>query len=166
MQLIEYDDISKLLDLNIEDKEFDELCLNAAYTEIEKKISYPLEVSEHYETLTVKDNRIILNAINLVKVNEITDLTKKTDIENFIVDFPNKAIYFVPCKTEEHQIFVTYESGYTQETLPPDLKETILKLFIYKQQILRKMNNAETTEFTLPQEIQNTINYYSRKSLW
>lgn len=165
MQLIEYEDISKPLNLNIEDKDFDELCINAAYTEIQKQIGYPLELEERSETLTVKDNRIILDTINLIKVNEITDLTKKTDIENFTVDYPNKSIYFVPCKSEDHQIFITYESGYTKETIPADIKEAIIKLFIYKQQALRKMNNAEQTEFTQPQEIQTTINHYSRKSL-
>ena len=139
--------------------------LNAAYTEIEKQIGYPLELEERCETQTVKDNRIILDTINLIKVNEITDLTKKTDIENFTVDYPNKTINFVPCKTEQHQILITYESGYTKETHLADLKEAIIKLFIYKQQTLRKMNNAETTETTLPQEIQTTITHYSRKSL-
>lgn len=166
MQLIEYNDISTLLDLNIEDKEFDELCLNSSYAEIQKQIGYHLKKETKYETLTVKDNRIILDTISLVKVTEITDLNKKTDIENFTVDYPNKSIYFIPCKTEGHQIFITYESGYTKETIPADLKESIIKLFIYKQQALRKMNNAEVPEFTLPPEIQNTIYYYSRKSLW
>ena len=89
MQLIEYNDISKLLDLNIEDKEFDELCLSSAYTEIEKQLVYSLELKERCETKSVKDNRIILDTINIVKVNEINDITKKNEITNFTVDYQN-----------------------------------------------------------------------------
>lgn len=77
MALLEYEDISKLLNLNIEDKDFDELCLNAAYTEIEKQIGYPLEKETKYETITEKDNRIILDTINLIKVNENNRPNKK-----------------------------------------------------------------------------------------
>lgn len=165
MQLIEYNDISTLLDLNIEDKEFDELCLNSAYTEVQKQIGYTLEVEEKSENLTIKDNRVILDCINLVKVNEINDITKKNEITNFTVDYQNKSIYFVPCKTEDHLIFITYESGYTKETIPADIKEAIIKLFIYKQQTLRKMNNSEIPETILPNEVQTIITRYSRKSL-
>lgn len=165
MQLIEYNDISTLLDLNIEDKEFDELCLNSAYTEVQKQIGYILEVEEKSENLTIKDNRVILDCINLVKVTEINDLTKKYDITNFTVDYPNKSIYFVPCKAEAQLIFITYESGYTKETIPEDIKEAIIKLFIYKKQTLRKMNNSEIPETILPNEVQTIITRYSRKSL-
>ena len=146
MQLIEYNDISKLLDLNIEDKEFDELCLSSAYTEIEKQLGYSLELKERCETKRVKDNRIILDS-------------------NFTVDYQNKSIDFVPCKEEDHLIFITYESGYAKETIPADIKEAIIKLFIYKQQILRKMNNSDIKETILPNEVQTIITRYSRKSL-
>lgn len=165
MQLIEYNDITKLLDLNIEDKDFDELCLNAAYSEVQKQIGYTLEFEEKCENLTVKDNRVILDCINLVKVTEIYDLTKKYDITNFTVDFPNKSIYFVPCKADEHQILVTYESGYTKESLPADLKEAIIQLFLYKQQSLRStLNNSDSTR-TIPEEIKQITARYNRKSL-
>lgn len=165
MQLIEYNDISKLLDLNIEDKDFDELCLNAAYSEVQKQIGYTLEFEEKCEKLNVKDNRVILDCINLVKVTEIYDLTKKYDITNFTVDYPNKSIYFVPCKADEHQILVTYESGYTKESLPADLKEAIIQLFLYKQQSLRStLNNSDSTR-TIPEEIKQITARYNRKSL-
>lgn len=75
MQLVEYDDISKLLDLNIEDREFDELCLKAAWKEIEKSIAYCISQKETTEILTVRDNRIILNAIYM---EEKTLQQKKT----------------------------------------------------------------------------------------
>ena len=129
MQLIEYNDISKLLDLNIEDKEFDELCLSSAYTEIEKQLGYSLELKERCETKRVKDNRIILDTINIVKVNEINDITKKNEITNFTVDYQNKSIYFVPCKAEDHLIFITYESGYAKDTIPADIKEAIINSY-------------------------------------
>lgn len=165
MQLIEYNDISKLLDLNIEDKNFDELCLNAAYSEVKKQIGYTLEFEEKCENLTVKDNRVILDSINLVKVNEINDLTKKYDITNFTVNYPNKSIYFVPCKVDGHQVFITYESGYTKESLPADLKEAIIHLFLFKKHKLRNTVNNEDNAKSIPDEIKQIIERYARKSL-
>lgn len=165
MNLIEYTDIEKLLELDIKDKEFDTLCLNAAYSEIEKQIGYIIEEKEHLEVLTVKDNRVILDAINISHVNEITDIETKHQLECFTVDYQNKAIYFVPCKMDNHLIFINYTTGFTKETLPSDLKEAIIKLFIHKQQTLRAMTNNTTPGNEEPQEIKNVIKRYARKSL-
>ena len=167
MQLIEYDDIAKLFTLDLKDKTFDQLCLNAAYTELEKYIGYTLEEKEYSEVQTVKDNRIILNAINIIEVIEIKDLETKKIIDFFTVDYENKSIYFIPAKTNDHIIFINYKAGFTKETLPADLKEAIIKLFFLKQKTLNKLNNNETeeTKEALPAEIKDTINHYTRKHL-
>lgn len=167
MQLIEYEDIAKFLNLDLKDKTFDQLCLNAAYTEIEKYIGYPLEEKEYCEVQTIKDNRIILNPINITEVIEIKDLENKKNIDYFTVDYENKSIYFIPPKVNEHIIFVNYKAGFTKETLPEDLKEAIIKLFLIKQKALHQLNNneAEETKETLPAEIKDSINHYTRKHL-
>ncbi len=167
MQLIEYEDIAKLFTLDLKDKTFDQLCLNAAYTELEKYIAYPLEEKEYCEVQTVKDNRIILDALNIIEVIEIQDLETKKDIDYFTVDYGNKSIYFIPAKTNDHIIFINYKAGFTKETLPADLKEAIIKLFLLKQKTLNKLTNNETeeTKETLPAEIKDSINHYTRKHL-
>ena len=167
MQLIKYEDIVKLLNLDIKNKDFDELCLNAAYEEIEKSIGYPVDEKECCEVLTVQDNRVILDAINISEVIEITDLTTKNQIYYFTVDYENKCIYFVPAKTDDHIIFVNYKAGFTKENFPADLKEVIIKLFLLKQIKLNKINNGDTeqNENNLPSEITDTIKRYSRKKI-
>lgn len=167
MQLIEYEDIAKLLTLDVKDKEFDQLCLDSAYTELEKYIGYPLEEKEYCEVQTVKDNRIILNSINIIEVIEIKDLETKKIIDYFTVDYENKSIYFIPPKVNEHIIFVNYNAGYTKESFPADLKEATIKLFLLKQKTLNKLTNneAEETKETLPAEIKDSINHYTRKHL-
>ena len=167
MQLIEYDDIAKFLNLDLKDKAFDQLCLNAAYTELEKYIGYPLEEKEYYEVQTVKDNRIILNAINIIEVIKIKDLETKKDIDYFTVDYQNKSIYFIPAKANDFTIFINYKAGFTKETLPVDLKEALVKLFLKKQKTLYNLNNGETeeTKTIIPAEIKESINHYTRKHL-
>lgn len=168
MQLIEYEDIAKLFTLDLKDKAFDQLCLNAAYTELEKYIDYPLDEKEYCEVQTIKDNRIILNSINITEVIEIKNLETKKNIDYFTVDYENKSIYFIPAKTNDHIIFINYKAGFTKETLPADLKEAIIKLFLLKQKTLNKLTNneAEETKETLPVEIKDSINHYTRKHLW
>jgi len=167
MQLIKYEDIVKLLNLDIKNKDFDELCLNATYEEIEKAIGYSLDEKECCEVLTVQDNRVIINAINIAEIIEITDLTTKKDIDYFTVDYDNKSIYFVPAKAEEHIMFINYKAGYTKENIPADLKEIIIKLFLLKQIKLNKINNGDTeqNENNMPIEITETIKRYSRKNI-
>lgn len=107
MQLIEYEDISKLLDLNIENKYFDEEYLKAAYKEIENAIGYFLEEDDCFETLEVIDNRVILDAVNLVKVIERINKEKNDGI--FLKLFENKTLFEncqkLPCfKMEVQQV--------------------------------------------------------------
>lgn len=165
MQLIEYKDVSVLLDLNIEDKEFDELCLNSAYREIEKQINYSLDEKECFEIQTVKDNRVILAAISISQINEVTDLNTKCHILNFSIDYENKSIYFVPCKVEGHIMYINYTAGFSKENFPCDLKDAVIKLFLYKQKTIGKMNNNEKCEIEFPEDIQITINRYCKKGL-
>ena len=96
MQLIEYDDICKLLDLNTEDKELDEFSLKSAWNEIEKITGYCISQKENTEILTVRDNRIILNAIYIEEISNVKDLTTKEEVPHFTLDKENKSIYFVP----------------------------------------------------------------------
>ena len=167
MQLIEYEDIAELLHLDITDKDFDELCLKAAWQEVEKLIGYCISQKEYSEILTVRDNRVILDCIYIDEIETITDLTGKNEIETFTVDYENKAVYFVPVKADRNAVLVNYTAGYTKETLTADIKECVIKLFLYKQKTMRKMMNNEdiSTDEKLLYETKTILNRYSRKSL-
>ena len=167
MQLIEYEDIADLLSLDTTDKDFDELCLKAAWQEVEKLIGYCISQKEYSEILTVHDNRVILDCIIIEEIEIISDMASKNNIETFTVDYENKAVYFVPAKTDGHAVLVTYTAGYTKETLPADIKECVIKLFLYKQKTMRKMMNNEenTTDEKLLYETKAILHRYSRKSL-
>ena len=167
MCLIEYDDIKELLNLDITDKDFDELCLAAAWQEVEKLIGYCISRKKCSEIVSVRDNRGILDCIIIEEIVAITDLTSKNEIENFTVDYENKAVYFVPAKVDGHAVLVRYTAGYTKETLPTDIKECVIKLFLYKQKTMRKMMNNEeaATDEKLIYETKAILHRYSRKSL-
>ena len=167
MELIDYNELVELLHLDITDREFDELCLKAAWQEVEKLTGYFISQKEYSEILTVRDNRIILDCINIEEIATITDLTSKNDIENFTVDYENKAVYFVPTKADGHIVRITYTVGYTKETLPADIKECVIKLFLYKQKTMRKMMNNEETvkDEKLLYETKAILHRYSKKSL-
>lgn len=85
----------------------------------------------------------------------------------FTVDYENKSLYFIPPKINEHIVFINYRSGFTKESLPADLKEAIIKLFLIKQKELHQLYNNETeeTKCTLPPEIKESINHYTRKNI-
>lgn len=167
MCLIEYDDIKELLQLDVTDREFDELCLKAAWQEVEKIIGYCISRKECSEIVTVRDNRVILDCIFIEEIAAITDLTSKNEIENFTVDYENKAVYFVPAKVDGHAVLVRYTAGYTKENLPADIKVCLIKLFLYKQKSMRKMMNDEeaATDEKLLYETKAMLHHYSRKSL-
>ena len=50
-------------------------------------------------------------------------------------------------------------AGFLEATLPSDLKEAIIKLFILKKkEFLKLQNNPEFTEFVIPSDIKSVIN--------
>lgn len=167
MALIDYEDISTLFELDIKDKDFNMLCLQSACSEIEKETGFYLEEKEYTEMQTVRDNRIILDAIYVKEIESITDITVHKQFEHFSVDYENKSIYFTPYKTDGHIVLVVYKGGYRKETLPADLREAIIKLFLLKQKQLRKMNNGEELDehLSILDEINVVIKRYSRKAL-
>ena len=69
-------------------------------------------------------------------------------------------------KLEGHVLFLNYNAGFIEDTLPADLKEAIIKLFMLKKkEFLKMQNNPEITEFVMPSDIKTVINVYGRKSL-
>ena len=167
MQLIEYRDIADILELDAVDEKTDDFCLSAAWNALEKLTGFCLSERDNREIYTVKDNRIILDAVCISKIIQIKDLCLRQDITYFTVDYENKSVYFVPCKVEEHNLLVDYKSGFTKENFPNELKEALVKMFLYKNNNLRKMINGEEVIFdsSFLEQIKADINCYCRKRL-
>ena len=91
-------------------------------------------------------------------------MTTKLRVPNYVID--GRRIIFIDPKLEGHVVFLNYNAGFLEATLPSDLKEAIIKLFILKKkEFLKLQNNLENTEFVISSDIQAIINLYGRKSL-
>ena len=101
---------------------------------------------------------------NISEMINIIDMTTKLRVPNCVID--GQRILFIDPKLEGHVVFLNYNAGFTEETLPADLKEVIVKLFLLKKKVFIKQTNLDDeTGFELPQDIQSVINLYRRKCL-
>lgn len=75
-----------------------------------------------------------------------------------------RRIIFIDPKHEGHVVFLNYNASFQSETLPADLKEAIIKIFLLKkQEFIKQINHEEETCFEIPADIQNII--YRKKTL-
>ena len=94
----------------------------------------------------------------------IIDMNTKQRVPNCVID--GQRIILLDPKLEGHVLFLNYNAGFLEDTLPADLKEAIIKLFVLKKkEFLKLQNEPETTAFEIPADIQSVINLYRRKSL-
>lgn len=94
----------------------------------------------------------------------IIDMTTKLCVPNCVID--GRRIIFIDPKLEGHVVFINYNAGFLESSLPSDLKEVIIKLFILKKkEFLKLQNNPEVTEFVISSDIKSVINIYRRKRL-
>ena len=92
-------------------------------------------------------------------------MNTKERIPNCVID--GQRIIFLHHQYEGHVAFFNYNAGFTTETLPADLKEAIIKLFlIKKKEIMLEANNSEEeNNVEIPHSITRVINIYRRKTL-
>lgn len=62
----------------------------------------------------------------------IIDMTTKLRVPNCVID--GRRILFIDPKLEGHALFLNYNIGFLPETFPADLKEAIVKLFLFKKE--------------------------------
>ena len=94
----------------------------------------------------------------------IIDMTTKVRVPNCVID--GRRIIFIDPKIEGHVVFLNYNAGFNEDTLPAGLKEVIVKLFLLKKkEFIKQINHEEETGFEIPEDIQNIIRIYRRKSL-
>ena len=94
----------------------------------------------------------------------IIDMNTKLRVPNCVID--GQRIILLDPKLEGHVLFLNYNAGFTVSTLPADLKEAIIKLFLLKKTVfIKQINHEKETDFEIPSDIQNIIDIYRGKCL-
>ena len=165
MKAISFEEMQKLLELKATEIELDELVFNSTITYIENELGYKLEDRNYNEIQTIKNMEAYLSQKQITEMINIIDMNTKERIPNCVID--GQRIIFLHHQYEGHVAFFNYNAGFTPETLPADLKEAIIKLFlIKKKEIMLEANNSETdNNIEIPKSITRVINIYRRKTL-
>ena len=82
---------------------------------------------------TVKDCKIYLDQINITEMVNIIDMNTKERVPNCVIDEKRNIVFFLSSQYENHVLFLNYNAGFTRDSLPADLKEAVIKLFIIKR---------------------------------
>ena len=159
-----FEELQKILELKADEIHTDLLIFNATISNIENLLGYQLSDRNYNELQTVKDCHVFTDHEHISEMINIIDMTTKMSVPNFVID--GQRILFIDPKLEGHVVFLNYNAGFTEETLPADLKEVIVKLFLLKKKdFIKQTNLDDETEFELPHNIQSVINLYRRKCL-
>lgn len=159
-----FEELQKILELNANEIDIDILIFNATLSYIENLLGYQLDDKNYNELQTVKDCQVFTAHENISEMINIIDMNTKLHVPNCVID--GQRIILLDPKLEGHVLFLNYNAGFLEDTLPADLKEAIIKLFILKKkEFLKVQNNPEVTEFVISSDIQAVINLYRRKSL-
>ena len=159
-----FEELQKILELNPTELTVDELIYNSILTTIEKQLGYSLEEKNYNELQTVKDHKVYTDYDNITEMVNIIDMNTKERVPNCIIN--GREIFLLSTQYENHVLFLNYNAGFTQQTLPADLKEAIIKLFLIKKREFIKQNNQEEIqEIIIPKDILDIIHTYRKKSI-
>lgn len=159
-----FEELQKILELKDTEIETDELIFKSTISYIEKMLDFPLEDHNYNELDTIKDLMVFTKYDNITEMVNIQDMTAKERVPNCVID--GRKIHFIDPKLEGHVVFLNYNAGFLPETMPADLKEAIIKLFLIKRkEFIKQQNNEEIETFEIPMDVQHIINLYKRKSL-
>ncbi|BDC93348.1 hypothetical protein [Treponema bryantii] len=158
-----FEELQKILELHDTELQIDELIFQSTISYIEKIIGYPLEVHNYNEIQTVRDCKVYTNQDNITEMVNITDMTTKEKVPNCVID--GRKIMFIDPKLEGHVVFLNYNAGFLPLTLPADLKEAIIKLFLLKKkEFIKTQNHEDDYAFEIPTNLQQTLDIYRRKN--
>lgn len=159
-----FEELQKILELKANEIDTDILIFNATLTYVENLLGYQLADKNYNELQTVKDCQVFTDHENISEMINIIDMNTKLRVPHCVID--GQRIIFIDTKLEGHVVFLNYNAGFTADTLPADLKEVIVKLFLLKKkEFIKQINHEEETGFEIPADIQNIIHKYRRKSL-
>ena len=164
MKPFTFEELQKILELKADEIDTDILIFNATLSYVEKLLDYQLEDRNYNEIQTVKDCTVFTEQNHITEIVNIIDMTTKVRVPNCVID--GRRILFIDPKLEGHVVFLNYNAGFLPETFPADLKEAIVKLFLFKKRVfLHQTNNEDIQLSEIPQDVQNIIYLYRRKSL-
>lgn len=163
MKPFRFEELQKILELKDTEIEKDELIFNSTLTYIEKKLGYQLEDRNYNEIQTVRDHKIYTDHDNITEMISIIDMNTKQRVTNCVIN--RREIFILSPKYENHVLFLNYNAGFTAETLPADLKEAIIKLFLIKKKEFVKQSNNEDYSLEPLKNLEEVINLYRRKTL-
>ena len=163
MQPFPFEELQKILELKDTELEIDELLFTSTIFYIEKILGYPLEDHNYNELQTVRDCKVYTNQDNITEMVNIIDMNTKLRVPNCVID--GRTIFLLDTKLEGHVLFLNYNAGFLQATMPADLKEAIIKLFLLKKkEFIKQQNHEEDCSFEILKDIQNTLDIYIRKT--
>ena len=164
MKPFTFEELQKLLELNADEIDTDILIFNATLSFVEKNLGFNIEDKNYNELQTIRDCKVYTEQEHITEMVNIIDMNTKERVPNCVID--GRTIYFIDPKLEGHVVFLNYNAGYSADTLPSDLKEAIIKLFLLKKkEFIKQKNHEDDTCFEMPQDIQSIIYLYRRKTL-
>ncbi len=159
-----FEELQKILELSADEIDTDNLIFNATLSYVEKNLGFNIEEKNYNELQTIRDCKVYTEQDHITEMVNIIDMNTKERVPNCVID--GRTIYFIDPKLEGHVVFLNYNAGYTADTLPTDLKEAIIKLYLLKKkEFIKQKNNDDETSFEMPQNIQSVIYLYRRKTL-
>ena len=160
-----FEELQKILELKATELATDELIFNATLTLVENILGFELKDKNYNELQTVLDNKVFTKQDNITEMVNIIDMNTKQKVPNCVIN--GRTIFFISPEYEGHVVFLNYNAGFTSDTLPADLKEALIKIFLIKKSDFYKKINYETSdpEISIPRDIQNVLDIYKRKSL-
>ena len=160
-----FEELQKILELKATELATDELIFNATLTLVENILGFELKDKNYNELQTVLDSKVFTKQDNITEMVNIIDMNTKQKVPNCVIK--GRTIFFISPEYEGHVVFLNYNAGFTSDTLPADLKEALIKIFLIKKSDFYKKINYETndSEITIPRDIQNVLDIYKRKSL-
>ena len=159
-----FEELQKILELKADEIETDILIFNATLSYVENLLGYQLADKNYNELQTVKDCQVFTDHENISEMINIIDMNTKLRVPHCVID--GRRILFIDTKLEGHVVFLNYNAGFTATTLPADLKEVIVKLFLLKKaEFIKQINNEAESSFEIPDSIQKIIDIYRRKTL-
>lgn len=164
MKPFTFEELQKILELKADDIDTDILIFDATISYIERLLGYQLDDKNYNELQTVKDCQVFTEHENISEMINIIDMNTKLRVPNCVID--GQRIILLDPKLEGHVLFLNYNAGFTVSTLPADLKEAIIKLFLLKKTVfIKQINHEKETDFEIPSDIQNIIDIYRGKCL-
>ena len=160
-----FEELQKILELKATEIATDELIFNSTITFVENILGFELKDKNYNELQTVRDNKVLTKQDNITEMVNIIDMNTKQKVPNCVIN--GRTIFFISPEYEGHVLFLNYNAGFTPDTLPADLKEALIKIFLIKKNDFYKKINYETSdaEYFIPKDIQNVLDIYKRKSL-